>query len=146
VAAILSLSADSVSGIVFPVIPAGSGAKVIVISGKGGSTLTNGGTSTGIIGDCKKVRVIAASAGIGNGTGGNTITATARCGNLVVPETATDPGLGGVSFESAALEQDIPPGQNAAGPLSCAPTYLDGGPMVPDSQWTVTCTFLFFPG
>ncbi|MGH7313999.1 MAG: hypothetical protein ACREJV_12565 [Candidatus Rokuibacteriota bacterium] len=141
-AAVLSLSADRVGGIV---LPAGGGAKVIVITGKGRSVHSNGTTSIGITGDCRKVRVVAASAAIANGVFDNTITATATCGTLTVDATATDPGSGDVAYQADELVQNPAPGANARNPMSCVHTYFDPGTLTPDSRWTISCTFLFFP-
>jgi hypothetical protein len=133
-AAVLSVSAANVNG-----GPPG-GAKVFVISGKGTSSFSSSSSSNGNAGDCNKARLVVVSASIANGATGNTILAEAKCGNTVVADaTALDPGSGAVDFQSEVQPVNPPA---VSGGASCVRTYAELPPGT-DSNWTVTCVFLF---
>jgi hypothetical protein len=139
-AAFLSLSAESVSGFVFPSGGSSGGVKVITKSGKGGSTQSTSTSSNGI-GTCATARLIVVSAGI-KGEVGNQITATAKCNSVDVPGatvTAVDPGPPNDDFQSEVVDP-LNPDLNLTGTPQCTPGTAAAG----NSNWTVTCVFLFF--
>ena len=135
-AAVLSLSAESVSG-----TGLSGGTKVIVKSGKGSSSSTSTSTSsTGNTGDCARLRLVVVAAAISNGAFENEIKAEAKCGGSVVATaTATDPGDGTVDFDHTVQPLNPP---SATGAPTCVRTYTEPTPGA-DSTWSITCVFLF---
>ena len=93
-AAVLSLSADSASG----VSPGGS--KVIGKSGQGTSVQSTSTSSNGNTGDCSKLRLVVVSATVSDLS--DSLTVTTRCvfGGVLVPvASATAPDADGFAFD-----------------------------------------------
>ena len=108
---------------------------IFTLSGVGPYTQSS---SSQIFGTCTPGRTVTAFTQIGGGTSGNSIKATAKCGNAgVVSTSKSDPGLPNVNYSFLADEVD----SGGTGFPQCKPTYTPISPSSSDSAWVAVCVF-----